>query len=134
MPREKSDQPTEVELAILEVLWRGSSGGSTVREVHNKLRETRDRGYSTTLKMMQVMLEKGLLKRDDSVRPQVYRPSQKESKTQLGLLDSLARKAFGGSAQKIIASLVSNKRLSAEEIEELKLLLDKGANTRAKPK
>ena len=73
--------------------------------------------------MMQVMLEKGLLQRNDEVRPQLYRPTKKQAKTQIGLLDSLALKAFGGSAKNIVASLVSNKRLSRQELAELKELL-----------
>ena len=126
MPREASDQPTDVELAILRVLW--DRGEATVREVHEALAD-KNRGLSSTLKMMQVMLEKGLLLRNDEVRPQLYRPSKRQAKTQIGLLDSLALKAFGGSAKNMVASLVSNKRLSAEELAELKKLLADTGNT-----
>ena len=126
MSREASDQPTDVELAILRVLW--DRGEATVREVHDALAD-KNRGLSSTLKMMQVMLQKGLLLRNDEVRPQLYRPSKKQAKTQIGLLDSLALKAFGGSAKSMVASLVSNKRLSADELAELKELLAEDRNT-----
>lgn len=126
MPREASDQPTDVELAILRALW--DRGEATVREVHDALAD-KDRGLSSTLKMMQVMLQKGLLLRNDEVRPQLYRPSKKQAKTQIGLLDSLAMKAFGGSAKSMVASIVSNKRLSADELAELKDLLAETSTT-----
>ena len=129
MPREASDQPTDVELAILRVLW--DRGEATVREVHLDLADE-NRGLSSTLKMMQVMLEKGLLRRNNEVRPQLYRPSKKQAKTQIGLLDSVALKAFGGSAKSIVTSLVSNKRLSGEEIAELKELLAEAENPNKK--
>src|SRR5690349_11718309 len=93
MARKASPQPTDVELAILRVLW--ARGPSTVREVHLALASEpeRETGYSTTLKMMQVMLEKGLLTRDESVRPQVYAPAQPEEQTQRQILrDVLDRK------------------------------------------
>ena len=130
MPRERSDQPTDVELAILGVLWREGEG--TVRQVHEALSETRDRGLSTTLKMMQVMVEKGLLVRDGDVRPQIYRPSEKRAKTQIGLLDSIAMKAFGGSAKNMVMSLVANRRLNAKEIAELKKLLADAESSKRK--
>ena len=131
MPREASDQPTDVELAILRVLW--DRGEATVRDVHEALADE-NRGLSSTLKMMQVMLEKGLLRRNDEVRPQLYRPSKKQAKTQIGLLDSLALKAFGGSAKNIVASLVSNKRLNSQELAELKNLLALAENPNPKNK
>jgi BlaI family penicillinase repressor len=130
MPKKSSLQPADVELEILNVLW--DHGPSTVRAIHNILAVKRDTGYSTTLKMMQVMLAKGLLLRNDEVRPQLYRPSKKQAKTQIGLLDSLALKAFGGSAKNMVASLVSNKRLSGEELAELKELLAEAGNTNKK--
>lgn len=126
MPREASDQPADIELAILRALWARSEG--TVRDAL----ADKNRGLSSTLKMMQVMLEKGLLLRNDEVRPQLYRPSKKQAKTQIGLLDSLALKAFGGSAKNMVASLVSNKRLSREELAELKELLTETGNPNRK--
>ena len=113
--------PTDVELEILNVLW--NRGSSTVREVHNELLRERDTGYSTTLKMMQVMREKGLLKRDDSVRPQVYRPVESQEKTQLRLLDRLVQGAFGGAMSRLLVRALSDHRASASELAEIKQLI-----------
>lgn len=124
MPRPTSSQPTEVELQILEVLWE--RGPSTVREVHVVLAETRDTGYSTTLKMMQVMLEKGLLRRDDKVRPQRYRAAKTQSRTQVQMLDDLTQRAFQGSARRLVMSMVSAGRLSADELAEIQRLIEEG--------
>src|SRR5438552_15721037 len=107
MARKASVQPTDVELAILRVLWQ--RGPSSVREVHETLRLTRDRGYSTTLKMMQVMFDKGLLKRDESRRPQVYAPASPEEQTQRQMVDDLVQKVFGGSARKLVLRAVQSE-------------------------
>lgn len=123
MARPMSAQPTEVELLILEVLW--SRGPSSVRQVHEALEERRDTGYSTTLKMMQVMLDKGLLLRDDSVRPQVYRPAQSRDLTQQQMLDDLTHRLFHGSAMRLVMRMVSSGRVSPEELDEI-LKLAKG--------
>ena len=126
MPRKSSETPTDVELAILRVLW--NRGASTVRDIHLALeeKEGRDTGISTTLKMVQVMMEKGLLLRDDAVRPQVYRPAMPQEETQLKLLDYLIQKGFGGSAKRLVLSAVSAKRLSKDELVEIRKLLEKG--------
>lgn len=123
MPRKASPQPTDVELAILRVLWR--RGPSTVREVHLALASDpdRDTGYSTTLKMMQVMLEKGLLTRDESVRPQVYAPAQPEEQTQRQILRDVVAKVFGGSARKLVLRAVESERISPKELAEIRKLL-----------
>jgi predicted transcriptional regulator len=123
MARKASPQPTDVELAILRVLW--ARGPSTVREVHLALSSDTDRetGYSTTLKMMQVMLEKGLLTRDESVRPQVYAPSQAEEQTQRQILRDVLAKVFGGSARKLVLRAVESERISAKELAEIRKLL-----------
>jgi predicted transcriptional regulator len=121
MARKQSPQPTDVELAILRVLWR--LGPSTVREVYLALQSSRDTGYSTTLKMMQVMLEKGLLRRDDSQRPQVYTPSQPEEQTQRQMVNDLLQKVFGGSARKLVLRAVESERVSAQELAEIRKLL-----------
>ena len=120
MARSTSSQPTEVELQILSVLWE--LGPCTVRQVHQALAEQRDTGYSTTLKMMQVMLEKGLLSRDETVRPQMYRAAQSKQKTQVQMLDDLANKAFHGSAMRLVMRMVSAGRLSPAELEEIQKL------------
>jgi predicted transcriptional regulator len=121
MSRKQSPQPTDVELAILRVLWQ--RGPSTVREVYLTLQASRDTGYSTTLKMMQVMLEKGLLQRDDSQRPQVYTPSQPEEQTQRQMVNDLLQKVFGGSARKLVMRAVESERVSAQELAEIRKLL-----------
>src|SRR5688500_4127331 len=110
MPRPAPDKPTDVELQILTVLW--DRGPSTVREVHDALAAERGTGYSTTLKMMQVMLEKGLVRRDDAGRPQKYRAATSREKTQLQLVDSLTRRAFGGSAKRLVLHMLSARRIS----------------------
>ncbi|MEO2017551.1 MAG: BlaI/MecI/CopY family transcriptional regulator [Fuerstiella sp.] len=123
MARKPSSQPTEVELNILTVLW--DQGSATVRQVHNVLSGQRDTGYSTTLKMMQVMHQKGLLKRDDTVRPQLYRPSQSAQKAQRSLINDLVQKAFGGAASRLLVQALSAKDISDDELTEIKELIRK---------
>jgi len=123
MPRHPSSKPTDVELKILDVLWR--HGPCTVRQVHNELATERDTGYSTTLKMMQVMREKGLITRDDSVRPQLYRSAETKEHTQLCMLDDLAQRAFGGSAASLVMRMISADRVSPEELEKMQELINK---------
>jgi BlaI family penicillinase repressor len=123
MPRHPSTKPTDVELQILDVLWR--QGPRTVRQVHNDLATERDTGYSTTLKMMQVMREKGLITRDDSVRPQLYSTAETQEHTQLCMLDDLAQRAFGGSAASLMMRMISADRVSAEELEQMQKLINK---------
>jgi BlaI family transcriptional regulator, penicillinase repressor len=122
MPRHPLSGPTDVELQILGVLWK--RGALTVREVHQALSSQRDTGYSTTLKMLQVMREKGLVVRDDSVRPQIYRASKGEKQTQLQMLDELTQKAFGGSAGTLVMRMLSARRVSPEELEEMQRLIE----------
>lgn len=114
--------PTPVELAILQALW--TLGPSTVRQIHNALKPQRDTGYSTTLKMVQVMTEKGLLLKDDSVRPQIYRTTQPREKTQLRLIDELIQRAFGGSAAELVLRAASARRISPQELAEVKKLIE----------
>ena len=125
----ESQSPTPVELAILQVMWE--RGPSTVCEIHNALKPQRDTGYSTTLKMVQVMTEKGLVARDESRRPQVYRPSRRREQTQLQLLDELIQRAFGGSASKLVLRAASARRISPDELAEIKRLIERA--TPAKP-
>lgn len=121
MPRLPSSTPTEVELQILGTLWQ--IGPSTVRQVHDALQDQRDTGYSTTLKMMQVMTEKGLLIKDDKQRPQVYRPAASEQQTQTHLVDDLIQRAFRGAADQLVLRAVRSKHLSKDEIAEIQQLL-----------
>ena len=122
MVRSPSSQPTEVELQILQVLW--DRGPSTVRQVHQALARRRETGYSTTLRMLQVMLGKRLVRRDESVRPQVYRAAKSRERTQLQMLDNLTQKAFRGSAMRLVMQMVSAGRLSAEELAEIQRLIE----------
>ena len=127
MARKPSAQPTEVELAILRVLWDG--GPSTVRAVHDALRAQPARGrtgYSTTLKMMQVMLDKGLLRRDDGRRPQVYRAAAAEAQTQRRIVDDLIRRVFAGSARKLVLRAVESEHVTPAELAEIRKLLGPG--------
>src|ERR1700722_19847638 len=121
MPRPPASVPTEVELAILRVLW--AKGPATVRQVYDALKDERGTGYSTTLKMMQVMTDKKLVLKDDSQRPQVYRPAQREEQTQLQLVDDLILHGFSGSALKLVMSAVSANRISADEMKRIRDIL-----------
>ena len=127
MARPPSPQPTDVELQILGVLWQ--RGPSTVRQVHEALSAARETGYSTTLKMMQVMKAKRLVVRDDSVRPQVYRAARSREQTQLRILDDLVQKAFGGSARRLVMRMVSANRVSPEELAEIERLVAEAEKT-----
>jgi len=104
-------------LEILSVLWR--SGPSTVREVHEALQADRETGLTTTLKLLQVMLEKELTTRDEEARPHRYSAAKPEKNTQAGLLAELVRRAFGGSMRKLLVRAVEEGDLSAEDIQEL---------------
>ena len=118
----KSPQPTDGEMAILQVLWR--RGPSTVRAVHDEMQEQRTIGYTTVLKMLQIMLGKGIVDREDSRRPHVYRPAQPPEQVQEGLVAALARKAFGGSAASLVMRALSSKATSRDELREIRSLLD----------
>lgn len=115
--------PTPAELAILSVLWQ--RGPSTVREIHDALKEERETGLNTTLKFVQLMTEKGLVIKDDSVRPQVFRPAQPRERTQMRLLDELIQRAFEGSASNLVLRAVSGKRISAKDLAEIKNLIER---------
>jgi predicted transcriptional regulator len=122
MPRNPSSQLNDVELTILRVIWNRKA--CTVREVHEALQPARKTGYTSTLKMMQVMCEKGLLKRDDSERPQVYRPAIPEEQTQKKIVRDLVQKVFGGSARKLVMQAVRSHKISREELAEIRQMLD----------
>ena len=116
-------RPTDAELAILSVLWE--KGPSTVREVHDTLSATHDSGYTTVLKLMQIMTDKGLVTRDESQRAHVYTAREGEQKTQRQLLGDLIDRAFGGSPAKLVMQALSASRASAEELNAIRELLDK---------
>ena len=115
-------KPTDGELAILSVLWL--LGPSTVRQVHEDLLRERDLGYTTVLKMLQVMTEKGLVVRDETERTHVYMPAQTQSQTQRTLVEDLLGRAFNGSALKLMVQALSASKTSPEELAEIRTLLD----------
>ena len=121
MPRPTSSQPTEVELQILRILWK--QGPSTARQVHNCLTEDRETNYSTTVKMLSVMLDKRLVKRDDTLRPQVFRPSASQERTQQRMLKDLIQRAYDGSTGSLVLQALASQKASPEELAEIRRLL-----------
>jgi predicted transcriptional regulator len=121
--RKRIPRPTDAELAILRVLWR--RGPSTVRQVHDVLSADKRTGYTTVLKFMQIMTEKGLLLRDESQRSHVYRPQVPAEKTQQQLVGDLLERAFEGSAQRLVMQALSTKKVTPEELVQIRGLLDK---------
>jgi predicted transcriptional regulator len=114
-------RPTDAELAILGVLWE--HGPSTVRQVHEALAETRETGYTTTLKLMQIMAEKGLVTRDESERTHVYAARIARTETQRQLVTDLVDRAFGGSAAALVMQALSAHTASPDEIAEIQRLI-----------
>jgi predicted transcriptional regulator len=135
MARKKSLGPTDRELAILGVLWE--KGPSTVREIHEALDADAQTGYTTTLKLMQIMVEKGLLIREDDAlatrgqdardtnrRGHVYRPALSEERTQKDLLGDLLDRVFAGSAEKLVMRALSARKVSPKELKRIRAMLD----------
>ena len=122
MSASKNIKPTESELEILGILWQ--KGAGTVREVHEILEKSKDAGYTTTLKLMQIMHEKGLVKRDDSVKTHIYQAVVSREKTQKHLLGRMINGLFGGSPTQLVIQALGNYKASAEEIEEIQQLLN----------
>jgi len=119
-------RPTDAELAILQVLWE--RGPSTVREVHQALAVARETGHTTTLKLMQIMAEKGLVRRDESARTHIYTTRLSREQTQRQLVSDLANRAFGGSAAALVMQALSAQAPSADELREIRrLIADFGA-------
>jgi predicted transcriptional regulator len=114
-------RPTDAELEILNVLY--SRGPSTVREVHEELNKTRPLVYTTVLKMMQIMADKGLLRRDETARAHLYEASLTQDQIQRSLVADLMQRAFEGSASKLVMQALSGKKASAKELAEIKQLL-----------
>lgn len=115
-------RPTDAELELLSILWQ--QGASTVRQVHETLSRSRETGYTTVLKLLQIMFEKGLVSRDESQRSHVYRARQKEQTTQRQLVSHLLSRAFGGSTEKLVLQALSAKKASKDELAEIRRLLD----------
>jgi predicted transcriptional regulator len=116
-------RPTEAELSILRVLW--DNGPASVRDIQRILNETRATGYTTVLKTIQIMTEKGLVERDETVRPQIYRTRQSQQQTQRQLVRDLLQRAFGGSVKSLVLQALSTRKSSAAELEEIEKLLDR---------
>jgi BlaI family transcriptional regulator, penicillinase repressor len=122
MSKQSSLKPTESELEILQVLWNKEH--ATVREVHEILSEQKDAGYTTTLKLMQIMHEKGLVTRNDSSKTHIYQAAVSREKTQQHLLGKMMNGLFGGSASQLVMQALGSKKPSQTEIEEIQRLLD----------
>jgi predicted transcriptional regulator len=116
-------RPTDAELNILRALW--ALGPSTVRQVQEALAEDRETGYTTVLKLLQIMTEKRLVKRDESERTHVYEARLTQEQTQQQLVSDLLDRAFGGSAKQLVMQALAAKRTSAREMAEIKELLEK---------
>jgi len=118
----KKPQPTDSELQILQLLWQ--YGASSVRNINDVLNEKREVGYTTTLKMMQIMREKELVLRDDSQRTHIYSAAIKEQDTQKRLLDNFVESAFRGASMKMVMQALGNHEASEEELSEIKALIE----------
>jgi predicted transcriptional regulator len=127
----KPPRPTDTELAILRILW--DRGASTVRDVHEALSRERPAAYTTALKMLQIMTVKGLVRRDETDRTHVYQPKLTEEQTQRQLVRDLVDRAFGGSAQKLVLQALASKRATADDLVEIRKLLDSRRDGREAP-
>ena len=114
-------KPTDAELEILHVLWK--NGPCTVRQVYEELNQSREIGYTTALKLMQIMYEKGLLTRDEEARSHTYTANVSEEDTQRNLVDRFVETAFRGSASKLVMQILGQHKASREELDEIKALL-----------
>jgi BlaI family transcriptional regulator, penicillinase repressor len=117
-------KPTESELEILQILWQNNT--ATVRDVHEELAKSKDVGYTTTLKLMQIMHDKGLVKRDESMRTHVYQAAVNKERTQKHLLDKMIDSLFGGSSTQLVLQALGSgeQKVSAEELEQIQTLLN----------
>jgi BlaI family penicillinase repressor len=122
MARRPRQRPTDAELEILKVLW--DRGPSTVREVHEVLADARDSGYTTVLKLMQIMARKGLVERDEEQRAHVYRAAEARDRMQRRLVDDLVDRAFDGSAAGLVLNALGSRRATGAELAEIRKLLD----------
>lgn len=118
----KQIKPTEGELEILQVLW--DKGKATVREVHETILQTKDAGYTTTLKLMQIMFEKGLVARDDSAKTHIYQAAVSREKTQKQFVGRMITSLFGGSSSQLVMQALGTNSPSKAELDEIQKLLD----------
>ena len=121
-PKQKF-KPTETELEILSILW--NKGPSTVREVNDEMNLIKNVGYTTTLKLMQIMAEKGMVTREMDGRQHIYHATARQEDAQVRMLDRLLQTAFGGSASKLVLQALGNHKTSEEELDEIKALIKK---------
>lgn len=122
MARSRSSTPTDVELQILRVLWE--LGPSPVRVIHKRMESQKGTTYSTTVKMLGVMLQKELVRRDESVRPHVYRPILTRARAGKRMLGDLIEKVYDGSSMSLVLQALSKSKATKEEIDEVRQLLD----------
>lgn len=122
MPRPPSQHLTEVELQILQILWEHES--APVRIIHEELSQLRATNYSTTVKMLSVMLDKGLVTREESARPHIYKPVVSRKKTQKRMLGDLVEQLYAGSTTSLVLQALSSKKTSPEELQKIRQLLD----------
>jgi len=122
MGRTPAFQPTEVELAILRILWE--LGPSPVREIHKRLEADRGTNYSTTVKMLSVMLGKGLVRRDEKAQPHVYRPVLSRAQAGKRMLRQLVERVYRGSTMSLVVQALSSSKASKQELDEVRKLLD----------
>jgi predicted transcriptional regulator len=115
-------KPTESELEILALLWEMKE--ASVRQIHERLALTKDTGYTTTLKIMQIMHAKGMVTRDEQNRSHIYRPSTNQKDTQNSLLKNLVKTAFGGSAQNLVMQALGQENPSKDDLDEIRAFLD----------
>lgn len=115
-------KPTEGELEILQVLW--AKGHATVRDVHETILLSKEAGYTTTLKLMQIMYEKGLVKRDDSSKTHIYQPNVSKEKTQNQFVGKMIASLFGGSSSQLVMQALGNHVPNKEELDEIQKLID----------
>lgn len=118
----KQIKPTEGELEILQVLW--DKGKATVRDVHEVILETKDAGYTTTLKLMQIMFEKGLVTRDDSAKTHIYQANVSKEKTQSQFVGKMITSLFGGSSSQLVMQALGSQAPTKEEIDEIQQYLN----------
>ena len=119
----KAAGPTKLELTILKALW--DAGPSSVRDVQKILDAARPTGYTTVLKMLQIMTDKGLVERDETVRPQIYRPTASQAQTQRRLLRDLIQRAYGGSVKSLVMHALGTSKASPQTLQEIEKLLDR---------
>lgn len=119
-------KPTESELEILSLLWEMNE--ASVRQIHERLAETKDTGYTTTLKTMQIMHAKGMVTRDEKNRSHIYRPKTNQKETQNSLLKNLLSTAFGGSSKALVMQALGQDNPSKDEIDEIRAFLDQLEN------